>query len=95
METMTIYKNYYSIGYTERYDFVSDKMDAIGSDEVKVILPEGAKEVELIAGRAIELANGELCTKILTQYYPTGKTLPYVVDCSSNYPKNVFLKIAE
>lgn len=95
MATMKIFKNYYTAGYTERYDFNRDKVQAISSDEITVILPEGAKEVEFIAGRGIELANGEVCDKILTQHYPNGNAIPYIVDCSGDYPKNVFLKIAE
>lgn len=93
---MKIYKNYYTIGYTERFAFGEDRLNAIYSDEIMVELPEGVKEIELISGgKAIELSNGEICDQVLTQRYHNGNAIPYVVDCSGNYPKNVYLKVVE
>lgn len=93
---MKIYKNYYTMGYTERFAFGEDKLNAVASDEIMVELPEGAKEIELVSGsKAIELSTGEICDQVLTQRYQNGNAIPYVVDCSGNYPKNVYLKVVE
>ena len=90
MATMKIFKNYYTAGYTERYDFNRDKVQAISSDEITVILPEGAKEVEFIAGRGIELANGEVWIKSLRSIIRTATQSPILLTAPEIIPKTYF-----
>lgn len=90
--TTTIFKNFYTLGYTVMFAFRADA-DAVTSEEVEVELPHGAKVIELISGApAIELANGEICDKIFTRHVKDSAT-PYIVDCSGNAPRNVYLKV--
>ncbi len=64
-------------------------------DEVDLVLPDGASEVETAAGgRAIELADGQICPDILTVHHD-GICQPYIVDCSGSTPRNIYLKVSK
>lgn len=66
-------------------------------DEVEIILPKGFQEVTMQdETKAIEWPNGQitLAHEILTEH--KGETaVPYIVDCSGNSPKNVYLKVVK
>ena len=62
-------------------------------DEVDLVLPAGASEVETaVGGRSIELADGQFCPDILTAHHD-GICQPYIVDCSGSTPRNIYLKV--
>ena len=64
-------------------------------DEVDLVLPDGASEVETaVGGRAIELADGQFCPDILTVNHD-GICQPYIVDCSGSTPRNIYLKVSK
>lgn len=63
-------------------------------DEVKIILPDGFKEIDMADGsKAIEWPDGQitLATEIYTEHLGV-TAVPYIVDCSGKFPKNVYLK---
>ena len=64
------------------------------NDEVEIVLPEGFKEVTMKdETKAIEWPNGQitLASEIFTEH--KGETaVPYIVDCSGNAPRNLYLK---
>ena len=64
------------------------------NDEVEIVLPEGFKEVTMQdETKAIEWPNGQitLASEIFTEH--KGDTaVPYIVDCSGNAPRNLYLK---
>lgn len=63
-------------------------------DEVEIVLPKDFKEVTMAdESKAIEWPDGQitLAHEILTEH--KGKTaVPYIVDCSGNAPRNLYLK---
>lgn len=63
-------------------------------DAVEIILPEGFKEVTMADdSKAIEWPNGQitLATEVYTEH--RGDTaVPYIVDCSGNAPRKLYLK---
>lgn len=64
-------------------------------DEVDIVLPAGASEVETAAGgRAIELEDGQICSDLLTAHHD-GTCQPYIVDCSGSAPRNIYLKVSK
>ena len=63
-------------------------------DEVEIVLPEGFQEVTMQdETKAIEWPDGQitLASEIFTEHKGVS-AVPYIVDCSGNSPKNVYLK---
>lgn len=87
---MKMFLNYNGIWKSGTYAVVPAEIH----DEVKIVLPKGFKEVTMAdTSKAIEWPNGQitLACEILTEH--KGETaVPYIVDCSGNSPKNVYLK---
>ena len=87
---MKMFLNYNGIWKSGTYATVPAEIN----DEVEIILPKGFKEVTMAdETKAIEWPNGQitLAHEILTEH--KGETaVPYIVDCSGNSPKNVYLK---
>lgn len=87
---MNAYLYYRSTGNKYGFSKVSGEI----MDEVEITLPDGAKEITTADNsRAIELADGQICTDILTAAHD-GVFQPYIEDCSGNAgPRRVYLKV--
>lgn len=87
---MRMFLNYNSIYKSGTYAAVPAEI----YDEVEIVLPEGFKEVTMKdETKAIEWPNGQitLASEIFTEH--KGDTaVPYIVDCSGNAPRNLYLK---
>lgn len=87
---MKMFLNYNGIWKSGTYAVVPAEIH----DEVKIVLPEGFKEVTMAdETKAIEWPDGQitLAHEILTEH--RGETaVPYIVDCSGNAPRNLYLK---
>ena len=88
---MRAYLTYKSTGNV----FGLDELKEEKQDEVDIVLPAGASEVETaVGGRAIELEDGQFCPDILTAHHD-GICQPYIVDCSGSTPRNIYLKVSK
>lgn len=87
---MKMFLNFNGIWKSGTYAVVPAEIN----DNVEIVLPEGFKEVTMAnETKAIEWPDGQitLAHEILTEH--KGETaVPYIVDCSGNSPKNVYLK---
>lgn len=87
---MKMFLNYNGIWKSGTYAVVPAEIH----DEVEIVLPEGFKEVMMAdETKAIEWPDGQitLAYDILTEH--KGNTaVPYIVDCSGNAPRNLYLK---
>lgn len=87
---MKMYLNYNNIYKAGTYATFPDEIH----DEVDIILPEGCREVKMCDDTAaIEWPDGHitLSTEVFTEH--RGDTaVPYVVDCSGQFPKKIYLK---
>lgn len=87
---MKMFLNFNSIWESGTYAVVPAEI----YDEVKIILPEGFKEVTMQdETKAIEWPDGQitLACEIFTEH--KGDTaVPYIVDCSGKAPRNLYLK---
>ena len=87
---MKMYLNFNGIWKSGTYAVVPAEI----YDEVEIILPKGFKEVTMAdETKAIEWPDGQitLASEIFTEH--KGETaVPYIVDCSGNAPRNLYLK---
>nr|DAK65166.1 MAG TPA: hypothetical protein [Caudoviricetes sp.] len=87
---MKMYLNFNGIWKSGTYTAVPAEIH----DEVEIMLPKGFKEVTMAdETKAIEWADGQitLVSEVFTEH--KGETaVPYIVDCSGNVPKNVYLR---
>lgn len=90
---MRMFLNYNSIYKSGTYAAVPAEIH----DEVEIVLPEGFKEVTMKdETKAIEWPNCQitLASEIFTEH--KGDTaVPYIVDCSGNAPRNLYLKVVK
>ena len=87
---MKMYLNFNGVLKSGTYAAVADEI----YDVVEIVLPKGFKEVTMAdETKAIEWPNGQitLACEILTEH--KGEiAVPYIVDCSGNTPRNLYLK---
>lgn len=91
---MKFYLNYDNTNYKSG---VYGAMPTAISDEVQIILPDGYKEVTLKDNSiGIEQPTGEITlpSEILTEHRGT-TAIAYIMDCSQNTPKKVYLKVVK
>lgn len=87
---MKMFLNYNGIWNSGTYAAVPAEI----YDEVEIVLPEGFKEVTMQdETKAIKWPDGQitLASEIFTEHKGVS-AVPYIVDCSGNSPKNVYLK---